>query len=142
LLVFPDFLQQLKMSKIPQDLLASSIEKILTLAKGGEVEGVKGKVRGFTETIELQVTLQNYDPNKDKRFSGAVRLPVAPRGTNLTVCVLGSEEHITQAKAIGIDALVSFSSFGSCLTGFVPQQCCFIFSLPFLPLLKCSPSMT
>ncbi len=97
------------MSKIQSDLLATNIEKILSLSKGEEVDGVKGKVRGFTETIELQVTLQNYDPNKDKRFSGAVRLPVAPRGTNMTICVLGSEEHLSQAKALGIDGLVSFA---------------------------------
>ena len=37
------------------------------------------KKRGFTETIELQIGLKNYDPQKDKRFSGAVRLPHVPR---------------------------------------------------------------
>lgn len=37
------------------------------------------KQRGFTETIELQIGLKNYDPQKDKRFSGAVRLPYVPR---------------------------------------------------------------
>jgi ribosomal protein L1 len=37
------------------------------------------KKRGFTETIELQIGLKNYDPQKDKRFSGAVRLPYVPR---------------------------------------------------------------
>jgi large subunit ribosomal protein L10Ae len=33
----------------------------------------KAKKRGFTETIELQVGLKNYDPQRDKRFSGVVR---------------------------------------------------------------------
>jgi len=94
------------MSKISSDLLATSIDKVLAFSKGEEVDGEKGKVRGFTETIELQVTLRNYDPNKDKRFSGALRLPAAPRGDKLSVCVLGNEEHIGQAKALGLDALV------------------------------------
>jgi len=31
------------------------------------------KKRNFTETVELQVALKNYDPQKDKRFSGTVK---------------------------------------------------------------------
>jgi len=31
------------------------------------------KKRKFTETVELQVALKNYDPQKDKRFSGTVK---------------------------------------------------------------------
>lgn len=27
----------------------------------------------FLETVELQISLKNYDPQKDKRFSGTVR---------------------------------------------------------------------
>lgn len=95
------------MSKISSDLLGSSIEKVLALAKGEEVDGKKGKVRGFIETIELQVTLRNYDPNKDKRFNGAVRMPTAPRGDRLSICVFGTEAHIAEAKAANIDSLVS-----------------------------------
>ena len=37
------------------------------------------KPRKFTETVELQVGLKNYDPQKDKRFSGTVKLPYTPR---------------------------------------------------------------
>ena len=33
----------------------------------------KDKKRKFTETVELQITLKNYDPQKDKRFSGTVK---------------------------------------------------------------------
>jgi len=33
----------------------------------------KKKKRGFLETVELQVGLKNYDPQKDKRFSGSVK---------------------------------------------------------------------
>ena len=53
-----------------------------------------------------QINLANYDANKDKRFNGTIRLPVAPRGDRLTVCVLGTEAHIGEAKSISIDALV------------------------------------
>lgn len=45
----------------------------------GILEGSKAKPRKFKETIELQVGLKNYDPQKDKRFSGTVKLPYTPR---------------------------------------------------------------
>lgn len=41
--------------------------------------GAKEKQRKFTETVELQIGLKNYDPQKDKRFSGSVKLPYCPR---------------------------------------------------------------
>ena len=31
------------------------------------------KKRKFMETIDLQIGLKNYDPQKDKRFSGTVK---------------------------------------------------------------------
>lgn len=31
------------------------------------------KKRKFLETVELQIGLKNYDPQKDKRFSGTVK---------------------------------------------------------------------
>jgi len=37
------------------------------------------KKRNFLETVELQIGLKNYDPQRDKRFSGTVRLPTIPR---------------------------------------------------------------
>lgn len=33
----------------------------------------KEKKRNFLETVELQIGLKNYDPQKDKRFSGTVK---------------------------------------------------------------------
>lgn len=45
----------------------------------GIFEGSKAKPRKFTETVELQIGLKNYDPQKDKRFSGTVKLPYMPR---------------------------------------------------------------
>lgn len=49
------------------------------LCCSGILEGAKAKPRKFTETIELQIGLKNYDPQKDKRFSGTVKLPYIPR---------------------------------------------------------------
>lgn len=48
--------------------------------------------------------LKNYDPAKDKRFNGTFRLPVAPK-PDLKICVLGHEQHCTEAKELGIDAM-------------------------------------
>jgi large subunit ribosomal protein L10Ae len=56
------------------------------------------KKRQFLETVELQIGLKNYDPQRDKRFSGTVKLPTVPR-PNMTICVLG-DQHGT-SKDIG-----------------------------------------
>jgi large subunit ribosomal protein L10Ae len=84
------------MSKLSSDVLREGIQ--------GIQEGAKTKQRKFTETIELQVGLKNYDPQKDKRFSGTVKLPYMPR-PNFKVCVLGDHKHCEEAKAIGVDAM-------------------------------------
>ena len=54
------------------------------------------KKRNFLETVELQIGLKNYDPQRDKRFSGTVKLPRVPRPGMTIWCVgssLRSEEH-------------------------------------------------
>ncbi len=53
------------------------------------VEASQAKPRKFTETIELQIGLKNYDPQKDKRFSGTVKLPYMPR-PQMKVCCLSA----------------------------------------------------
>eukprot|EP01032_Pedospumella_encystans_P032605 gene32605-36812_t len=62
------------MSKLNSELLSSSIADLLAFSKGEKItikgEEKKGKVRKFTESIELQIALKNYDPARDKRFSG------------------------------------------------------------------------
>ena len=45
--------------------------------------------------------LKNYDPSKDKRFSGSVRLPFVAR-PRLNICVLGDESHCDEAKNIDL----------------------------------------
>jgi len=84
------------MSKISGDVIRDAITGILA----GSVE----KKRNFLETVELQVGLKNYDPKKDKRFSGIVKLPFCPR-PNLKICVLGDELHCDEAATIGVDAM-------------------------------------
>ena len=44
-----------------------SIKELLVESTTGE------KRRNFVETIELQIGLKNYDPQRDKRFSGTVK---------------------------------------------------------------------
>jgi len=58
------------------------------------------KERKFKQTIELQIGLKDYDPQKDKRFVGSVRLPNCPRPT-LKICIIADEKHkdeIAKAK--------------------------------------------
>ena len=57
------------MSKIPSEKMKTLISQMLT----------NRKPRKFIETIDLQIGLKDYDPNKDKRFAGSVRLPYIPR---------------------------------------------------------------
>jgi len=57
------------MSKITTDKIKKCITECLT----------NRKKRDFSETIDLQIGLKDYDPNKDKRFAGTVRLPNIPR---------------------------------------------------------------
>merc|ERR1712228_282853 len=56
------------------------------------------KKRNFLETVELQISLKNYDPQKDKRFSGSVKLPHVPKNS-YKVCILGDAQHCDEAKA-------------------------------------------
>jgi len=77
------------MSKLNVDLLKSSITEVL--------EKAEAKKRKFVETIELQVGLKDYDTQRDKRFSGTVRLQHVPR-PRMKVCVLGDAVHCESAQ--------------------------------------------
>lgn len=52
-------------SKVSRDTLYETANAVLSHAKL--------KKRKFLETVELQIGLKNYDPQKDKRFSGTVK---------------------------------------------------------------------
>jgi len=96
------------MSKLNSQILDKAVTDILafsageTIKKGGEE--LPGKKRNFTETVELQISLKNYDPQRDKRFSGTFRLPTVPR-PNLKPCMLGNAAHCEQAERIGVDKM-------------------------------------
>ncbi len=94
------------MSKLNSALLEKAVGDILAYAAGEDVringEDKTGKKRNFTETIEAQISLKNYDPVRDKRFSGTFKLPTVPR-PNLKCCVLGNAAHCEQADRIGVD---------------------------------------
>jgi large subunit ribosomal protein L10Ae len=62
------------------------------------------KKRKFRESVELQIGLKQYDPQKDKRFSGSVRLPRIPR-PNMSVCVLGDAQHCEEAEKNNIPSM-------------------------------------
>lgn len=67
------------------------------------IAAVKGKAdekkRNFVETVELQIGLKNYDPQKDKRFSGSVKLPHIPR-PKMKICMLGDAQHVEEVIII------------------------------------------
>jgi large subunit ribosomal protein L10Ae len=93
------------MSKITNALVLDCIKEMR--------EG--SKARKFTQTVELQIALKDYDPQKDKRFVGAVRLPNIPR-PNLKICVIADQKHSDEiAKAevkvdvTSLDALKKFN---------------------------------
>jgi len=52
-------------SKVSRDTLYEAVNTLLAQSVD--------KKRNFLETVELQVGLKNYDPQKDKRFSGTVK---------------------------------------------------------------------
>ena len=53
-------------SKVSKETLYECVQEVLKNSK-------ETKKRKFTETVDLQIGLKNYDPQKDKRFSGTVK---------------------------------------------------------------------
>merc|ERR1711933_536506 len=86
----------LTMSKVSREILQECVAAV----KAGSDE----KKRKFLETVDLQIGLKNYDPQKDKRFSGTVKLKHVPR-RKYRVCLLGDQQHIDEAKSLGMDAM-------------------------------------
>ncbi|CAN6849016.1 unnamed protein product [Brassica oleracea] len=84
-------------SKLQSEAVREAISSMITHCK-------ETKPRKFTETIELQIGLKNYDPQKDKRFSGSVKLPHIPR-PKMKICMLGDAQHVEEAEKIGLDSM-------------------------------------
>ena len=83
-------------SKLSSDTLQEAVAAVLKQSTE--------KKRGFLETIELQIALKNFDPTKDKRFSGVVRLPIAPKN-KFSVCIIGDAKDVERAKIAGIPSM-------------------------------------
>jgi len=82
-------------SKLSVASVRGSIKDLLAEANGE-------KKRKFVETIELQIGLKNYDPQRDKRFSGTVKLPNIPR-PRMTMCILADAADVDRAKQIDLE---------------------------------------
>lgn len=101
-------------SKLSVASVRGSVKELLAEAQGE-------KRRNFVETIELQIGLKNYDPQRDKRFSGTVkcvslplasytselmfdlyRLPNVPR-PRMSICILADAADIDRAKQIELE---------------------------------------
>merc|ERR1711871_1714361 len=82
------------MSKIPAEALKETIKQLL--------DESAAKKRKFTETIELQIVLKNYDTQKDKRFAGSIKLPNLPR-PRMSCCILGDAKHVEALKGLNKD---------------------------------------
>ncbi|KAI5959256.1 RPL10A [Candida theae] len=85
------------MSKITSAHVRENVKKLLEHSN-------ETKKRNFLETVELQVGLKNYDPQRDKRFSGTLKLPHVPR-PNMTICIFGDAFDVDRAKSLGVDAM-------------------------------------
>ncbi|EPS45714.1 hypothetical protein H072_297 [Dactylellina haptotyla CBS 200.50] len=85
------------MSKITVAGVRTNVKELLTFS-------TETKKRNFLETVELQIGLKNYDPQRDKRFSGTVKLPQVPR-PNMSVCILGDQHDIDRAKHVGVESM-------------------------------------
>lgn len=83
-------------SKISTSAVRQAVQAILTASLAPESK------RNFNETVELQIGLKNYDPQRDKRFAGSIRLPNTPK-PRMSVCIFGDDVHCDQAKALSID---------------------------------------
>ena len=66
------------MSKITVAGVRTNVQELLHYSN-------EEKKRNFLETVELQIGLKNYDPQRDKRFSGTIRLPKVPSFSDVLV---------------------------------------------------------
>jgi len=82
-------------SKLSVSSVRGSVKELL--------ESVNGEnKRKFVETVELQIGLKNYDPQRDKRFSGTVKLPHEPR-PRMKLCILADAADVDRAKQIDLE---------------------------------------
>ena len=56
------------MSKLQASSVRQSVKTLLAQSSLETHKEAGGKKRNFIETVELQIGLKNYDPQRDKRF--------------------------------------------------------------------------
>merc|ERR1712225_216472 len=83
------------MSKITVAGVRTNVQQLLEYS-------LETKKRNFLETVELQIGLKNYDPQRDKRFSGTIELPNIPR-PRMSICILADAADIDRAKLIELE---------------------------------------
>jgi large subunit ribosomal protein L10Ae len=83
-------------NKLNATILDKSVSDILAFSEGETVkinnEEKKGKKRNSIETVELHISLKNYDPRREKRFSGTFHLPTILR-PKISCCILSCAAH-------------------------------------------------
>ena len=124
------------MSKLDRDFLRRAIDDMYAFSNGETIvidgKEKKGKRRNFQESVEIQVTLKNYDTKKDKRFSGTFVLPHEPK-PRMPVCLIGNEAHCDEAEQLGIpyastETLKGFNKNQTIIKTFVKQYGAFLAS--------------
>ncbi|KNB42388.1 60S ribosomal protein L10, partial [Blastocystis sp. subtype 4] len=76
------------MSKVNSEILSKALDTLLDFSAGKEVE----------------VTLKQIDPAKDKRFSGSFQLP-NPTRSHMDVCIFVNDKHEQICKKEGIPCM-------------------------------------
>ena len=83
------------MSKITTEQITEAVAKALT----------DRKKRKFVESLDFQVMLRDFDPDKDKRFNSATTLN-HPIKSHLKVCLIGTIGHVEEAKEQGHEGVL------------------------------------
>ncbi|XP_077494870.1 large ribosomal subunit protein uL1-like [Amblyomma americanum] len=85
---------------LPRDDAKVSREKVRECAVA-VLENAAKKRRNFTEAVDLQLALNDYDRKRKKKLAGTVKLKHVPR-PHLRACVLGHKARRDEAKECGM----------------------------------------
>ena len=77
------------MSKVGVEQISEALHKALA----------DRKKRKFVESLDFQVMLRDFDPDKDKRFNSATTLN-HPIKSSMKFCVIGTIGHVEEAKEL------------------------------------------
>jgi len=86
------------MSKLSPEILVSAINDIIKNANENK--------RKFTETVELQIGLKNYDLTREKKIAGTIVCPNVTK-PKITYIVVGDQKHLDECKEKNIECIDS-----------------------------------